>query len=45
MLAVGGRPASILDRKGEVVQAYSYYSGYHKPNPAFRFPKPIWRLK
>ena len=38
-------PASILDRKGELAPAYSYNYGYHKPDPPFRFPKPIWRMK
>ena len=38
---------SIIDRKSETVSSYtSYYGyGYQKPDPPFRFPKPIWRMK
>ena len=38
-------PTSILDRKGEVEPAHSHYYGYQKPDPPFRFPKPVWRIK
>lgn len=37
-------PASIIDRKVETVSSYSGYYGYQKPDPPFRFPKPIWRM-
>jgi hypothetical protein len=37
-------PPSILDQKPE--PSYSYYRyGYEKPDPPFRFPKPIWKMK
>jgi hypothetical protein len=38
-------PASILDCKREVEPAYVGYYGYQKPDPPFRFPKPIWRVR
>ncbi len=38
-------PTSIRDRKGEVEPPHSHYYGYQKPDPPFRFPKPIWRIK
>ncbi len=40
-------PASIIDRKTEPAPSYAgYYGyGYQKPDPPFRFPKPIWRMK
>jgi hypothetical protein len=40
-------PPSIIDRKPETEPAYpSYYGyGYQRPDPPFRFPKPIWRMK
>ena len=40
-------PPSIIDRKSETVSSYpGYYGyGYQKPDPPFRFPKPIWRMK
>lgn len=39
-------PPSIVDRKPELEPAYTYYSyGYQKPDPPFRFPKPIWKMK
>lgn len=38
-------PSSIIDRKTESAQAYTGYYGYQKPDPPFRFPKPIWRMK
>ena len=40
-------PPSIIDRMTETEPAYpSYYGyGYRKPDPPFRFPKPIWRMK
>jgi hypothetical protein len=39
-------PPSIIDRIVEREPAYpSYYGyGYQKPDPPFRFPKPIWRM-
>jgi hypothetical protein len=36
-------PSSIIDRKRE--EEPVYYYGYQKPEPPFRFPKPIWRVK
>jgi hypothetical protein len=36
-------PASITDRVKE--EAYPSYYGYQKPDPPFRFPKPIWRMR
>jgi len=37
-------PTSIIDRKGELEPRYvSYYE--KKPEPPFRFPKPVWLLK
>ncbi|HLY62803.1 MAG TPA: hypothetical protein VKV95_18825 [Terriglobia bacterium] len=38
-------PTSIADRKNEVEPDYMGYYGYRKPDPPFRFPKPIWRMK
>lgn len=40
-------PPSIIDRMIETEPTYpSYYGyGYRKPEPPFRFPKPIWRMK
>jgi hypothetical protein len=40
-------PPSIIDRKPEAEFPYpAYYGyGYPKPDPPFRFPKPIWRMK
>jgi len=38
-------PASILDRKSEVEPEHITYYGYRKPEPRFRFPKPIWLMK
>lgn len=40
-------PASIIDRKPEPAPSYAGYYGYgdQKPDPSFRFPKPIWRMK
>lgn len=35
-------PASIMDHKTEVEPQYVGYYGYRKPEPPFRFPKPIW---
>jgi hypothetical protein len=38
-------PSSIIDRKAEfAVQPVAWY-GYRKPDPPFRFPKPVWRTK
>jgi len=38
-------PASIVDRKPQVEpEQYSYRYGYPKPEPPFRFPKPIWKI-
>jgi hypothetical protein len=39
-------PASVLDRKAEVIEerATWYGYGYQKPEPPFRFPKPLWRI-
>ena len=37
-------PASIFDRPREVESEHVAYYGYRKPEPAFRFPKPIWRI-
>ena len=36
-------PSSIIDRVREE-SAYPSYYGYQKPDPPFRFPKPIWRM-
>jgi hypothetical protein len=40
-------PPSIIDRMPEREPAYpTYYGhGYQKPDPPFRFPKPIWSMK
>jgi hypothetical protein len=40
-------PPSIIDRRPEAEFPYpAYYGyGYPKPDPPFRFPKPIWRMK
>jgi len=38
-------PASIIDRKREVEPEHVSYYGYRKPEPPFRFPKPIWRME
>ena len=40
-------PPSIIDRRSETVSSYTAYYGYgyQKPDPPFRFPKPIWRMK
>lgn len=38
-------PGSIIDRKRQEEPSYSGYYGYRKPEPPFRFPKPIWRMK
>jgi hypothetical protein len=38
-------PISILDRKDEVEREHVGYYGYRKPEPLFRFPKPIWRME
>ena len=40
-------PPSIIDHMIETQPTYpSYYGyGYRKPDPPFRFPKPIWRMK
>jgi hypothetical protein len=37
-------PPSILDHKPEPTPPYPYY-GYQKPDPPFRLPKPIWKMK
>jgi hypothetical protein len=37
-------PASIFDRRREVEPEHVAYYGYRKPEPGFRFPKPIWRI-
>jgi len=37
-------PPSIIDRVTEAEPTYYGY-GYRKPDPPFRFPKPIWRMK
>lgn len=40
-------PPSIIDRNTEGDSSYPahYGYGYRKPDPPFRFPKPIWRMK
>jgi hypothetical protein len=38
-------PASIIDRRREVEPEHVVYYGYRKPEPVFRFPKPIWRIE
>jgi hypothetical protein len=38
-------PASIIDQKPETAPSYAGYYGYQKPDPPFRFPKPIWGMK
>lgn len=38
-------PSSIVDRKNEVMPRYVSYYPYNKPEPQFRFPKPIWLVK
>ncbi len=38
-------PPSIIDRVPETEPAYPSYYGYRKPEPPFRFPKPLWRMK
>jgi len=38
-------PASILDQKPRTEYTGYYGYGYQKPDPPFRFPKPIWRMK
>jgi len=40
-------PCSVIDRIAETAPEYpSYYSyGYRKPDPVFRFPKPVWRMQ
>ena len=37
-------PASIIDQRTRTEPAYTGYYGYQKPDPPFRFPKPIWRM-
>jgi hypothetical protein len=38
-------PASVIDRIDDAESGYAGYYGYRKPEPPFKFPKPIWRLK
>jgi hypothetical protein len=38
-------PSSIIDQKPRTEYTGYYGYGYQKPDPPFRFPKPIWRLK
>jgi len=38
-------PPSIIDQKPRAENAGYYGYGYQKPDPPFRFPKPIWRMK
>jgi hypothetical protein len=38
-------PPSIIDQKPRAENTGYYGYGYQKPDPPFRFPKPIWRMK
>lgn len=38
-------PPSIIDQKPQTEYTGYYGYGYQKPDPPFRFPKPIWRMK
>lgn len=38
-------PPSIIDQKPRQESTGYYGYGYQKPDPPFRFPKPIWRMK
>jgi len=38
-------PASVIDRIDDAEAGYASYCGYRKPEPPFKFAKPIWRLK
>ena len=38
-------PPSVVDRKSEVEPVYISYYGQRKPEPLFKFPKPIWRVE
>lgn len=38
-------PPSIIDQKPRQESTSYYGYGYQKPDPPFRFPKPIWRMK
>jgi hypothetical protein len=38
-------PPSIIDEKPRAENTSYYGYGYQKPDPPFRFPKPIWRMK
>jgi len=38
-------PPSIIDQKPRAENTSYYGYGYPKPDPPFRFPKPIWRMK
>jgi hypothetical protein len=40
-------PCSVIDRKQVTEASYQSYYGYasQKPEPPFRFPKPLWRMK
>jgi hypothetical protein len=38
-------PPSIIDQKPRAENTGYYGYGYQKPDPLFRFPKPIWRMK
>jgi hypothetical protein len=38
-------PPSIIDQKPRAENTGNYGYGYQKPDPPFRFPKPIWRMK
>jgi hypothetical protein len=38
-------PPSIIDQKRRTEYTGYYGYGYQKPDPPFRFPKPIWRMK
>jgi hypothetical protein len=38
------RPGSIIDRKPEFEVAPPQWYGYKKPEPPFRFTRPVWRI-